>query len=444
MNKILILGAGRSATTLIKYLAERSTQLNVQITIADNNPQEVQKKTKDFENVKVLALNANQADERSTLISGHNLIISMLPAFMHVEVAKDCIKHKKNLITPSYISPEMKSLQSEIEQAGLLFLNEMGVDPGIDHMSAMKIIHTLKAQGATIHSFESYCGGLIAPESDDNPWGYKFTWNPRNVVLAGQGGAARFIRNGQYKYVPYHKLFERIETISIPGYGVYDGYANRDSLSYIDAYGLNGIPNILRGTLRKNGFCKAWNIFVQLGCTDNSYFMDNVKNMTWRSYLNSFLDYHPTKSVEEKLCTYLNIDKNSDEFTMLAWLEIFDDKKIGIEHGTPADILQHLLEQKWKLLPEDKDMIVMFHRFKYLLNGNEKQLHSSMIYKGKNQVYTAMSDTVGLPLAIAAKLILQNKIQDKGLLMPLQENIYKPVLSELEEFGIRFNEYEVV
>jgi saccharopine dehydrogenase-like NADP-dependent oxidoreductase len=172
--------------------------------------------------------------------------------------------------------------------------------------------------------------------------------------------------------------------------------------------------------------------------------MDNVKNMTWRSYLNSFLDYHPTKSVEEKLCTYLNIDKNSDEFTMLAWLEIFDDKKIGIEHGTPADILQHLLEQKWKLLPEDKDMIVMFHRFKYLLNGNEKQLHSSMIYKGKNQVYTAMSDTVGLPLAIAAKLILQNKIQDKGLLMPLQENIYKPVLSELEEFGIRFNEYEVV
>lgn len=444
MNKILILGAGRSATTLIKYLAERSTQLNVQITIADNNPQEVQKKTKDFENVKVLALNANQADERSTLISGHNLIISMLPAFMHVEVAKDCIKHKKNLITPSYISIEMKSLQSEIEQAGLLFLNEMGVDPGIDHMSAMKIIHTLKAQGATIHSFESYCGGLIAPESDDNPWGYKFTWNPRNVVLAGQGGAARFIRNGQYKYVPYHKLFERIETISIPGYGVYDGYANRDSLSYIDAYGLNGIPNILRGTLRKNGFCKAWNIFVQLGCTDNSYFMDNVKNMTWRSYLNSFLDYHPTKSVEEKLCTYLNIDKNSDEFTMLAWLEIFDDKKIGIEHGTPADILQHLLEQKWKLLPEDKDMIVMFHRFKYLLNGNEKQLHSSMIYKGKNQVYTAMSDTVGLPLAIAAKLILQNKIQDKGLLMPLQENIYKPVLSELEEFGIRFNEYEVV
>lgn len=443
MNKILILGAGRSSSTLIKYLAERSAELNAQITVADNNTETAIQKTTGFENTTAISLNAADREKRQAIIASHNLIISMLPAFMHVDVAKDCIELKKNLITPSYISAEMQQLKEDIERAGILFLNEMGVDPGIDHMSAMKIIDTLKNKGAKLNTFESYCGGLIAPESDNNPWGYKFTWNPRNVVLAGQGGAARFIKNGEYKYLPYHKLFERTEHIDIEGYGSFDAYANRDSLGYTDAYGITGIPNLLRGTLRKKGFCKAWNIFVQLGCTDDTYLMHDVKNMTWRTYINSFLDFHPTKNVEEKLCSYLHLDKNSEEFNMLNWLGIFEDKKIDLEKGSPAAILQHLLEEKWKLMPYDKDMIVMFHRFKYELNSDKKELKSFMVYTGRDETYTAMSDTVGLPLGIAAKLILQNKIQAKGLLLPLSEYIYSPVLSELAHFGICFNEQEL-
>lgn len=279
----------------------------------------------------------------------------MLPAAHHVEVAKDCILLGKNLITPSYVSKEMMELHQDAVDKDILIMNELGVDPGIDHMSAMRVLDDIRAKNGRIHIFESFTGGLVAPESDDNPWNYKFTWNPRNVVLAGQGGAAQFIQEGKYKFIPYHKLFRRTEIIDIEGYGSFEGYANRDSLSYRAVYGLEDIPTIYRGTLRRKGFSRAWDVFVQLGATDDTYRMRDSAEMTPRDFINSFLPYNEHDSVELKLRHYLKIDLDDQLWDKLVWLGIFDDTfKIGVPNATPAQILQHILEKNGNLNPTTK------------------------------------------------------------------------------------------
>ena len=266
MKNILVLGAGLSASSLIRYLLENSVNHEWEVRIVDQDINLVKSKINGHVNGVALSFNALDSNERRPEIENADLVISMLPARFHIDVAKDCIELKTNLITPSYISPEMRALDQEAKDAGIVIMNEIGVDPGLDHMSAMKIIDELKSKGGKVTSFKSFCGGLIAPESDNNPWNYKFTWNPRNVVLAGQGGAAKFIQEGQYKYIAYNNLFRRTEIIDIEGYGKFEGYANRDSLRYRSIYGLENIPTIYRGTLRKIGFCRAWNIFVKLKC----------------------------------------------------------------------------------------------------------------------------------------------------------------------------------
>ncbi|HAA01526.1 MAG TPA: saccharopine dehydrogenase, partial [Flavobacteriales bacterium] len=427
MKTILIIGAGRSSSTMIKYLLEHSKQENWKIRVGDMDLALAEKKIAGHPNGQAFQFNALDPEERKKEIAAADFVISMLPAALHIEVAKDCIALKKDVVTPSYISSAMKELDTDAKKAGIIILNEIGVDPGIDHLSGMKIIDEIHSKGGTVTAFESYCGGLVAPESDNNPWGYKFTWNPRNVVLAGQGGAAQFIREGSLKYIPYHQLFKRIETIAISGHGEFEGYANRDSLSYRSVYGLENIPTMLRGTLRKKGYCGAWNAFVQLGCTDDSYTMQGSSKMTWREYINSFLDFHPTWTVEEKFCHYLNIGENSDLYKKIKWLGIFEKESIGIEKdASPAQILQKKLEEKWVLSPSDKDMIVMVHRFIYTLNGKKHELHSSMVYKGTDDTYTAMSDTVGLPVAICTRMILNGLIKDKGVLLPIAKSIYEP------------------
>ncbi|MFT5602799.1 MAG: saccharopine dehydrogenase-like NADP-dependent oxidoreductase, partial [Flavobacteriales bacterium] len=328
--------------------------------------------------------------------------------------------------------------------AGIIVMNEIGVDPGMDHMSAMKVLDEISELGGKMTSFESFTGGLIAPESDDNPWNYKFTWNPRNVVLAGQGGAAQFVQQGQYKYIPYNKLFRRTEIIEIDGYGKFEGYANRDSLKYRGVYDLESIPTIFRGTLRRVGFCRAWNVFVQLGATDDSYVLENSENLTYRSFINSFLAYDKHNSVEMKLRYYLNIEQDDYIWDKLVWLGIFSTKKVGIKNATPAMILQKILEDKWTLKEDDKDMIAMWHKFTYTLNEEEKEIHSSMVYIGEDQTYTAMSDTVGLPVAICAKMILNGTIKRKGVQIPIYKEIYEPVLKELEQFGMKYTEKQVL
>jgi len=322
-------------------------------------------------------------------------------------------------------------------------MNEIGVDPGIDHLSAMRLIDKIKEDGGRLEAFETFTGGLIAPESDNNPWNYKFTWNPRNVVLAGQG-TVKFIQNNKYKYIPYHQLFRRTEIIDVEEYGKLEGYANRDSLQYREIYGLKDIPTMYRGTLRKLGFCRAWDIFVQLGATDDTYIIEGSENMTNRDFINSFLAYNETDSVELKFKHYLNIRQDDvDLFEKFIWLGIFDQTIIGLKQATPAQILQHILEQKLSLDEGDKDMIVMWHRFLFEKDGEYKEIHSSMVVIGDDQTYTAMAKTVGLPVAIATKMILNKVIVTPGVHVPILKEIYNPILNELENYGIHFKEKEV-
>lgn len=439
----MIIGAGRSTAYLIKYLAQNSNENNWKITVYDQDLSLAQARIKSYENCTAKVLDVNNQIERVSAISQADIVISMLPAHMHVGVAMDCVALKKHMVTASYISDGMRELDQAAKDAGVVLMNEIGVDPGIDHMSAMKLIHDVQNRGGKLLQFESFTGGLLAPESEkDNPWKYKFTWNPRNVVIAGSGGAVKFIQEKTYKYIPYHQLFRRTETIDLEGFGRYEGYANRDSLSYRSIYGLDDIPTLYRGTLRRPGFCRAWDVFVKLGATDDSYKIENSDELTYRDFINLFLAYNPTDSVELKLMHYLKIDQDSDIMEKLEWLGIFSDKRVQVKNATPAQILQHILHQKWDLDPDDKDMIVMYHKIGYELNGVRNQVESSMRVIGDDQTYTAMAKTVGLPVAIAAKMILNGTISTPGVHLPITAEVYNPVLDELENYGIAFIENE--
>ena len=442
MKKIFLIGAGLSASTLIKYLLDNSEKHDWKIRIGDVSLDTVKEKLKGHKNAEAVQFDIFNEKQRDAEIKNADIVISMLPARMHHLTAESCIKHKKNMVTASYVSDELKTMKEDVEKSGIIILNEIGVDPGIDHMSAMQIIDRIKEQGGKITAFRSYTGGLVAPDFDNNPWNYKFTWNPRNVVVAGQGSAAKIIVNGKYKYIPYHRLFKRTERTTVVNYGEFEVYPNRDSLKYRKSYGLENIPTMIRGTMRRPGFSKAWNIFVQLGATDDTYTLENSENMTYREFINTFLKFHPTLSVEEKISKYLNIDEDSSVMYKLRWLGIFENEKIGLKNGTPAQILQKLLVKKWKFEERDRDMLVMQHKFEYELKGKKKEITSSMVIEGEDHILTAMSGTVGLPVGIAVKMILTGKITEKGVHIPINKNIYKPVLKELQEYGIKFTEVE--
>jgi saccharopine dehydrogenase-like NADP-dependent oxidoreductase len=444
MKSILIIGAGRSTTSLINYLLAHAEEENWHLTIADLDVELINKKVKGNPRAEAVAFDVNAEIDRVRMISKADIVVSMLPAHMHVPVAKDCIALGKHLVTASYISEGMRALDGEAKKAGVILMNEIGVDPGIDHLSAMKVIDEIKAKGGKMLLFESFTGGLVAPDSEgDNPWRYKFTWNPRNVVLAGSAGAVKFIQERQYKYIPYHQVFRRTEFLEIEGYGRFEAYANRDSLKYRNEYGLADIPTIYRGTLRRPGFCRAWDVFVQLGMTDDSYTLENSAQMTFRDYTNTFLAYHPTDSVELKFMHYLQIPQDSELMEKLTWLGIFDKTLIPLVNATPAQILQYILEQKWTLKETDHDMVVMIHKFGYELHGAQKMIEASMVAIGEDALNTAMARTVGIPVGIATKLILQGIINTPGVHLPLSKEVYTPMLHELANHGITFMEKEV-
>jgi saccharopine dehydrogenase (NAD+, L-glutamate forming) len=441
MRHILIIGAGRSATSLIQYLLDKSSAENLFITIGDLSEENAKKFTQGHPNAQGVKFDVFDEKQRSEIIPKNDLVISMLPAHLHMEAAKDCLKYGKHMVTASYVSKEMLAIDEAVKEKGLVFMNEIGVDPGIDHMSAMKVIDHIRDQGGKMLLFESFTGGLIAPESDDNLWHYKFTWNPRNVVLAGQGGAAEFIQEGTYKYIPYHRLFRRTEFLDIEGHGRFEAYANRNSLKYRSIYGLEDILTLYRGTMRHVGYSKAWNMFVQLGMTDDGYTIPDSENLSYRAFVNLFLPYSPTDSVELKMRHNLKIDQDDIMWGKLEELDIFNPNKfIGIKNATPAQALQKILMDKWTLKPDDKDMIVMYHKFGYELNGEKKQIDSSMVHIGEDQTYTAMAKTVGLPVAIAALKILNKEITTPGVQIPITKEVYTPILEELATFGISFNE----
>lgn len=443
MSKILIIGAGRSSSSLITYLLSHAKANGWQITIADANKAAVEAKIANYlENATAVEFDVTNAQLREKLIGHADFVISMLPAFMHGDVARDCVRLGKHLATASYVSAEMKELDAEARQKQILLLNECGLDPGIDHASAMKVIDHIKSIGGKITGFKSFCGGLVAPESNDNPWGYKFSWNPRNVILAGQG-TAQFIENGNLKFIPYNRIYTQTETIEMDGYGKFDGYANRDSISYKEPYGLTDTTTMLRGTLRMPGYCKAWNVFVKLGLTDDSYKIRKADSMTYTQLLESFLP-DGTASTKVKLMSFMGTEMDEEVMNKLEYLELFSNKPITMKEGSPAELLQHLLEEKWLLKPGDKDMIVMQHQFEYQLNGAYKQLNSSLVVIGDDEIHTAMAKTVGLPLAITVKNFLTGKFSLYGVQIPIVKEIYEPMLEELESLGVTFIEKEVI
>lgn len=440
---ILVIGAGRSSSSLISYLLTQAPSQNWTITVGDISLQAAQDRVGVSQFGKPIQFNIDEHERSRKTIAASDVVISMVPAHLHLMVAKICLAEKKHLLTASYVSDEMKELNSQAKSNDLLFLNECGLDPGIDHMSAMQVIDKIKASGGTLTSFESFTGGLIAPETDpENPWRYKFTWNPRNVVMAGQG-TAKFLQEGRYKFIPYQQLFLRTTPVSVPGYGEYEGYANRDSLKYLETYGLRGIKTMQRGTLRNKGYCNAWNVLVQLGCCDDSYMMEGVENMSHAEFIDAFLDDHTSTSVEEKLMSCFRLSPNGEEMTRLRWSGLFSDERVGKTVGSPAQVLEHILNKKWKLRAGDKDFIVMWHRFIYEIEHVKKEIQAHLTVKGDDEVNTAMAKTVGLPLAIAAKLLLEGKIKTRGVAIPVGKDIYDPVLKELSQFGINLVERNI-
>jgi saccharopine dehydrogenase-like NADP-dependent oxidoreductase len=442
MNNILVIGAGRSSSSLISFLLGHASAGNWLVTVGDISEALAKEKIGNHAHGKAIRFDVQDVHTSRKAIAGTDVVISLLPAHLHPVVARYCLDLKKHLLHASYVSDEMRKFHDEARNNALLFLGECGLDPGIDHMSAMQVIDRIRYQGGKLMSFESFTGGLIAPDTDPlNPWRYKFTWNPRNVVLAGQG-TAKFLQQGKYRYIPYQQLFRRITEITVDGYGEFEGYANRDSLKYLETYGLEGVGTMLRGTLRNKGFCSAWNVLVQLGCCDDTYLMEDVEALTHRDYMDAFLDGNAAQTVEEKLCLALGLSADGEEMKRLRWSGLFADERIGLHQGTPAQLLEHILSKRWKLAAGDKDFIVMWHRFVYKKDGLVREIKAQLAVTGTDETNTAMAKTVGLPLAIAAKLLLEGKITSRGVVIPVTREFYEPILQELHGLGIRVEEVE--
>ena len=444
MKNILIIGAGRSTVSLISYLLENAVLYNWKVIVADMSLELAKSKTLAYPHAEAIQLDIDHPEQRLKQIEKADFVISMLPAFMHLPVIKDCVSAGKHVATASYVSAEMMGLDEEAKRKNILLLNECGLDPGIDHASAMKVIHEIQEQGGEITSFKSYCGGLVEPESNDNPWGYKFSWNPRNVVVAGQA-TAQYLENSDVKYIPYNRIFTQIDQIEVAGSGRFDAYANRDSLSYIQPYGLQTAKTVLRGTLRQSGYCKAWNIFVKLGLTDDTFTIKDTNEKTYTQLLQSFLPEKST-SVKQDLMHFMGSEADAESLSLIEWLGFFDHLPIELNQGTPAQLLQHLLEKKWLLKPNDKDLVVMQHQFEINNHKNKalpKKIISSLVVSGSDQHHTAMAKTVGLPLAICVKNFLTGKYTLSGVQIPIQKVIYEPMLIELAQQGIKFQETAV-
>lgn len=500
VKHIVLFGAGKSATVLIDYLKVIAAENIWQVTVADSNLSVVQAKVGMHDLVKAAQVNIENAEQRKAIVAKADIVISMMPPNLHHLVALDCIELSKNLLTASYVSESINAMQEEIEKKGLLFLCEMGLDPGIDHMSAMQIFHRIKEAGGKITSFKSHCGGLVAPESDDNPWHYKISWNPRNVVLAGKAGAD-YKEDGREVHLPYIDLFNADKIVEVPEHGIFAYYPNRDSLAYEKLYQLDQIHTLMRTTLRHPEFNFGWKNIIDLKLTDEekvyatdgmtvaTFFKEHFEKNGFSNWLNNLLtsrlDY--AKNMMEKLMQLMEAEEEAgsedsladeeimmiDEKGSLTTLDIeevkdkaaesvagkmheanlsmkqlfflgLDDEETIINKGlcSAADVLQFILEKKWALQPEDKDMIVMMHEIGYELNGLHKEIKSSLVLKGDDSIHTAMAKTVGLPLGIAAKLILEGKIKEKGLHIPVSAEIYEPVLEELKQHGIIFHETE--
>lgn len=442
MKNILFIGAGRSAGTAIDYLLQHAEASGWTLTLADASLAAAEHKLNAHPQGKAIQLDITAADKRREAIQQADVVVSLLPANLHALVAQDCLEESKHLITASYVAPAIRAMHEAVLAKGLVFMNEIGLDPGIDHLSAIEKIHQIQAEGGKITAFRSYCGGLVAPESDNNPWHYKFSWAPRNVILAGQG-TAQYRLDGANKYIPYQQLFAHSERLYIPELGAFDAYANRDSLGYDEPYNLQDTPTILRATLRHASYCKAWDAFVKLGLTDDTHCLPDSANLTYSQLLLAFLPEKvlPNGNLRERTAAFLGLAPDDMVLDQLAWLELFNsNEKINLPNATAAQALQQLLERKWVMSTEDKDWVVMHHIFDYTKTGQNYRLTSTLSVIGESQEHTAMAKLVGLPLAIFVKLLMAGQVTERGVLIPLTPALYHPILKELETYGVVFTD----
>jgi saccharopine dehydrogenase-like NADP-dependent oxidoreductase len=498
MKNILLFGAGKSATILIDYLLSNAEQEGWQLVVVDADINLAQSKIGISPFGKAISFDINDEIDRSKYINAADIVISLLPPALHSIVARSCIQLNKNLLTASYIDDEIRYLQSEIANRQLLFLCEMGLDPGIDHMSAMKIFDNIHADGGEVVSFKSHCGGLVAPESDDNPWHYKVSWNPRNILLAGKSGA-HYRDNGEEKKLKYEELFTTDRVVAIPEVGYYCWYPNRDSLSYASLYGIENAKTLIRTTLRHPDFIYGWKNVIDLKLTDETpqyettgktlmdFFKAHMEKNGFGDWLQKKLSerFDQTKDLLEKLMELVEAEKEAEDSggevdkdfmvigkdgnlqnmdldkiktdaaeivahkmheANLTLKQLFflgmDDDETMVNKGfcSAADVMEMALQKKLGLQPEDKDMIIMLHEIEYASDNKRSAINSSLVVKGEDNLRTAMAKTVGLPLGIAAKFILNGTIKLTGLHIPTKKEIYDPVLKELEENGIKFHE----
>jgi saccharopine dehydrogenase (NADP+, L-glutamate forming) len=439
MKKVLVVGAGRTATSLVSYLKKQAEEQNWFITIADHSLELAKKRANKHPKTKAIKFNVFDDKQRASEVSRADVVVSILPETLHVHLVKDCLKHRVHLVTASYVSPGMRAFQDEAHKRDVILLNEMGLDPGIDHMETMRIINEIKQKGGTLTSLRSFGGGLISPESDTNPWGYKITWNPMNVVIAGMA-SARYVKDGKLRVVPYNRLFLDTEIVNIPGVGKYEAYPNRDSIKYRRIYHVSNIPNVYRGSLRKIGYCEAWNALVKIGLTDNRYIIPDSHKLTYNDFVSIYLTRRNGSTTREALRKFLGERSKSDVMKKIDWLDLLSNKKVRLKNGKPAEILLDLLREKWEFEKDDRDMVVLQTEVEYKLNGNKEKAISSFVIYGKDSDNSAMSATVGYPLGIAANLILNDKIKERGVIIPIHADIYKPALKELAELGIKPNE----
>lgn len=419
MKRILLFGAGKSATSLIRYLIDICIARDWRLTVAETNLSLAQSKIGSMPQASAVQLNVTNETETDALVAGADVVISLLPPHLHYLVAVACLKKNRHLLTASYLDAAIRALESDIRQKGLFFLGEMGLDPGIDHMSALQLVRRIKEGGGMIRTFHSHTGGLVAPESDNNPWHYKISWNPRNVVLAGSAGAT-YRENGQVITRDQLSLFEKPGTVSVEGVGSLAWYPNRDSLSYLPLYDLGETETFVRTTLRYPAFCRGWSVIVRAGLTDDKKSVDpkGMSYAAWSTPLGPLVD--------------------ADNRRQLEFLGLFDNAPVPETARTSADILQPLLETHLAMQPSDKDMIVMIHEIGYRQAERNCIARSTLVVKGQDSLHTAMARTVGLPLGIAAVLVLEGRIKLTGLHIPILPEIYEPVLDALGREGIAF------
>lgn len=440
MKKILVLGAGLVSRPLVEYLLKEP---DFAVLVASRTQSKALNLIKNHPRGHALTLMVEDKPMLSQLIAETDLVISLVPYTYHPLIAQCCIEYKKPMITTSYVSDAMRALDEKSKTAGVLLLNEIGLDPGIDHMSAMKLIQKIKAKGGKVISFYSYCGGLPAPEANTNPFGYKFSWSPKGVLLAGRNNA-RYLKDGNEIFVPAKDLFTHYWILNIEGLGKFEAYPNRDSLPYINTYDLSGISTMYRGTLRNLGWCETMKKIVDLGLLDDKE-LTNLNDLTYRAWLAKVLTAQGgliTNDLKSALARFLKIDKDSMIIKRLEWLGLFSDELIGLKKGSNIDILVARMQQKMWYQAGERDMIVLKHEFlaRYPKERYQEKIESTLIDFGIPNGDSAMSRTVSLPAAIAAKLILRGKIKLTGVQIPVIPEIYEPVLAELAELKIVFRE----